>query len=75
MCLQGIKKKNGSFVLSDPALLTAPGARNGTNMGQPAIDNFINAHTCGALCKALLDQLSCRSCTTLPYLPDLNVLP
>lgn len=55
---QGIKKVEGGYVLSDPALLTPSGSRGLTDMGSDAIRNSLQNHTCGSLCTALHMQLA-----------------
>lgn len=51
--VQGVEASDGSFLLSDPALLTAAGGGL-TDMGAPAIEKFLQAHhTCRELCQAL----------------------
>lgn len=51
--MQGVEASDGSFLLSDPALLTAAGG-DLTDMGAPAIEKFLKEHhTCGAICETL----------------------
>ena len=53
MSMQGVQAPDGSFLLSDPALLTMAGGSL-TDMGSPAIHKFLDEqHACATLCRAL----------------------
>jgi hypothetical protein len=53
--MQGIKRPDGSLLLTDPALhhSTDMALFGDTNIGYKGIQDFMNNHSCNSICKGL----------------------
>lgn len=48
--LQGIKRGEGRYTLSDPALCSSTAEFGSTDLGSKAIFDYMQGHTCGPTC-------------------------